>query len=68
MANGPTRDSRSAPPSSSFQETEETVPTAKTSPALKLKVQSGNHRNPLLKAALQNFLSPYSVTGMLLDY
>lgn len=68
MANGPIRNSRSVPPSSSLQETEETLPTPKTPPALKLKVQSRNHRNPLLKAALQNFLSPYSVTGMVLDY
>lgn len=68
MASGPTRNPRSAPPSSSLQETEETLPTPKTSPALKLKVQSRNHKNPLLKAALQNFLSLYSATGMVLDY
>lgn len=52
MANGPTRDSQSAPPSSSLQETR-TLPTPKTSPALRRKVQSGNQRNPLFKAALQ---------------
>ena len=30
--------------------------------------QSGNHRSPVLQAALQNFLSPHSKIGTVLGY